>query len=385
VEALALLQPLARGIALYKQNYETFKKRYPFLCSKKKSKPRRFPSEILPGKLYLGDMKHAKNIDALQDLGVSFILTIFNERPQLKVDARTFDWLYLEAHDSERQDLTKIFDRAVKFLTRAIDTTQSAAYVHCGKGVSRSASLVIAYLMKSQGWSLNRALKHAQSCRPIVNPNAGFSAQLREWIAKVMREEELKKAAEAEPEGTEAAEKAALEEEWKKEVGLGGAKSDQADAETTIPYEMIQSLACKPRHTGARFVVYKSGERQSEEIELGKRPMYTIGRGDEQRVKLGRSAVDLRFMHPSLSRKHALLIHDSKGHLLIYDAHSSHGTYLDGKRLRPGECWRVNNGQRLKFGSSTREYELTGAGSRWDDDEEEEELEPRKKKGKWDD
>ena len=65
-----------------------------------------------------------------QELGVSFILTIYNERPDLRVssysiprhvphvvcsqvDARTTDWLFLEAHDSEKQDLCKLFDRAV--------------------------------------------------------------------------------------------------------------------------------------------------------------------------------------------------------------------------------------------------------------------------------
>ena len=60
------------------------------------TKSRRFPSEILPGKLYLGDMKHAKNIKGLEELGVSFILSIFNERPELRVDARTMDWLFIE-------------------------------------------------------------------------------------------------------------------------------------------------------------------------------------------------------------------------------------------------------------------------------------------------
>ena len=78
-----------------------FKSKYPFLCSKHKSKPRRYPSEILPGRLYLGDMKHAEDTEALETLGVSFIITIFHERPPKMRVPRTMDWLYLELPDSE--------------------------------------------------------------------------------------------------------------------------------------------------------------------------------------------------------------------------------------------------------------------------------------------
>jgi len=46
--------------------------------------------------------------------------------------------------------------------------------VHCGAGVSRSASLCIAYLMRRFAWNAARARKHCQSRRSLVNPNDGF-------------------------------------------------------------------------------------------------------------------------------------------------------------------------------------------------------------------
>ena len=48
-------------------------------------------------------------------------------------------------------------------------------------GVSRSASTVIAFVMKQQGWSLDHALNHVRERRPIVQPNEGFLRQLQTY------------------------------------------------------------------------------------------------------------------------------------------------------------------------------------------------------------
>lgn len=46
--------------------------------------------------------------------------------------------------------------------------------VHCGAGVSRSASLCMAYLMRRFAWNATRARTHCQKRRSLVNPNDGF-------------------------------------------------------------------------------------------------------------------------------------------------------------------------------------------------------------------
>ena len=50
--------------------------------------------------------------------------------------------------------------------------------VHCHKGISRSASFIIGYLMKKNSFTFIEALSHVQTCRPIVQPNDSFTAQL---------------------------------------------------------------------------------------------------------------------------------------------------------------------------------------------------------------
>jgi len=46
--------------------------------------------------------------------------------------------------------------------------------VHCAAGVSRSASIVIAYLMKINHWTFENAYSFVKSKRKIIDPNFGF-------------------------------------------------------------------------------------------------------------------------------------------------------------------------------------------------------------------
>jgi protein-tyrosine phosphatase len=53
--------------------------------------------------------------------------------------------------------------------------------VHCHAGVSRSATLVIAYLMQEKRLTFDEAFSYASKFRPVIFPNQGFQKQLKEW------------------------------------------------------------------------------------------------------------------------------------------------------------------------------------------------------------
>lgn len=57
--------------------------------------------------------------------------------------------------------------------------------VHCVAGVSRSTTLVLAYLLKYTSLSLHQAFVHTKTVRPVVRPNVGFLQQLMDYEAKV--------------------------------------------------------------------------------------------------------------------------------------------------------------------------------------------------------
>lgn len=53
--------------------------------------------------------------------------------------------------------------------------------VHCQCGVSRSASLVVAFVMKERSWDLNQAYAFVKRKAPAISPNMGLIFQLMEW------------------------------------------------------------------------------------------------------------------------------------------------------------------------------------------------------------
>jgi protein-tyrosine phosphatase len=78
--------------------------------------------------------------------------------------------------DSEEENLRQYFEKTDSF----IDTHRKNGnvLVHCMAGVSRSATVVIAYLMKTNKWKYEETLKYVREKRNIVGPNEGFLRQL---------------------------------------------------------------------------------------------------------------------------------------------------------------------------------------------------------------
>ncbi len=52
-------------------------------------------------------------------------------------------------------------------------------------GMSRSCTIVLAYLMKHEGMTLAKALIHTKERRPVVSPNPGFMKQLIDYEKQI--------------------------------------------------------------------------------------------------------------------------------------------------------------------------------------------------------
>lgn len=158
---------------------QAFNEKYPGLCTSI-SRPRaahRYPAEVVPGELYLGDWQHAEDADALDHLNIMAVLTIHQRPRDLRV-SRHRTQLAITQDDTDTEAILPHIPKAIDFIEKAREKGV-ATLVHCGAGISRSATLVIGYLMTHYKWNLDKALTHCTNARPVARPNVGFMRALQ--------------------------------------------------------------------------------------------------------------------------------------------------------------------------------------------------------------
>lgn len=131
--------------------------------------------------LYLGNLKAAKDINTLNKYKITHILTIDTcPLPRNIRDLNHITNKYLQLSDMPKEDLLIHFDDAYEFITDGMKN--GTVYVHCYFGVSRSATIVIAYLLKKYSLTFMEAFKMAKKRRGIIYPNPGFMMQLKLYV-----------------------------------------------------------------------------------------------------------------------------------------------------------------------------------------------------------
>ena len=87
---------------------------------------------------------------------------IFLDHPKTDIP----HYLYIPGEDHERFNLSVYFDRCADFIDKVLKETN--VLVHCMAGISRSVSLVLAYLMKYHQMPLKEAFNGVRRKRRIV-------------------------------------------------------------------------------------------------------------------------------------------------------------------------------------------------------------------------
>lgn len=136
-------------------------------------------SQILPG-LYLSNAKAAADRNVLRRLKITHILTVEAHRlPKSTFYDTNISTLYIRAYDNPDTNLLPYFPMANSFIDEGIENGN--VLVHCRFGVSRSATIVIAYLMEKYKLTFEQAYLYVRQRRRFINPNPGFVRQLREY------------------------------------------------------------------------------------------------------------------------------------------------------------------------------------------------------------
>ncbi|KAJ7204785.1 hypothetical protein GGX14DRAFT_459753 [Mycena pura] len=129
--------------------------------------------EIIPG-LWVGDLPSATNTENLKKHKIFSILSAMRGRVTIN---ETFIRHQILLDDTEDADVLVHFIPAITFIQAELDKGRGLL-VHCQAGMSRSVTIVAAYLMYSQRIDPQEALDVIRKARPNIDPNPGFLLQL---------------------------------------------------------------------------------------------------------------------------------------------------------------------------------------------------------------
>lgn len=128
--------------------------------------------------LYISGKEDATDLKVLQANGITHIMNMTTDIQNKFVD--NFHYCNFPALDSHRQSLKEFFRVAFAYI-EAARAKGGRVLVHCHAGVSRSSTIVIAYLMWMHQWTFTSAIGFVKQQRPCVDPNIGFIGQLMEF------------------------------------------------------------------------------------------------------------------------------------------------------------------------------------------------------------
>lgn len=151
------------------------------------------------GKLFIGGLYALYQTDLIQSAGITHVLSVIDYDPLLQDKFAHLKHFHIRADDHPNENLLQHFEEGVRYIDGALKEVSGldddaeakkerkereeggGVFVHCAMGKSRSATLVVAYLMWKYKLDLKTALAQLCEGRPICDPNPGFKEQLEVW------------------------------------------------------------------------------------------------------------------------------------------------------------------------------------------------------------
>jgi hypothetical protein len=201
-------------IYLISGGYDQFSATYPFMCSSSdiRSTVDRYkhliiyPNCVLENQIFIGTGVQAKNWKIIRDLNITHIVNCSIEHECIFSDA--LKYLHCRLEDSLEENIYRDLEKACRFIDNALNygsdnnnsdsddqndsrsrngsgsNQQAKILIHCNLGISRSSSILIAYLIRRYRLCLYSAFNYVKDKRIQTAPNQSFLKQLKHFEDK---------------------------------------------------------------------------------------------------------------------------------------------------------------------------------------------------------
>jgi len=167
-------------------SYVEFQSTFPYACSSHKTyqESRLFPAWISE-RLFLSNWGQASDAVVVRDGICATHVVNCHTDLECCFESEGVVYFRVPVKDVPSENIFPYLQPAVNFVSEGL-ASGGVVLVHCKHGRSRSASVLVAWLMTSRGWSAEQSVNFLKQCRPSVCPNPGFWKQLLAFQEQIM-------------------------------------------------------------------------------------------------------------------------------------------------------------------------------------------------------
>ena len=132
------------------------------------------PSYIIDN-IYLGNAYNAANYNLLKKLNIKIIINITSDIPNYFKNDNNFTYINYNIKDINNSNIKEFLLKSYLVLS----TNNNNILIHCYAGSSRSASIILYYLIKHYNQSFEEANSFLKSKRDIVNINTTYINEIK--------------------------------------------------------------------------------------------------------------------------------------------------------------------------------------------------------------
>lgn len=140
---------------------------------------------VLPNNpvLYIGSQDSASNKQGLLDAGITNILNVAsNDIPNYYPNE--FQYYTIEILDLPDSSIIQHFNTTNQYINKVLQSN-GRILIHCNAGISRSSTIVIAYLIGIELFDYSTAYELVKTARKNIRPNEGFVRQLLQYEKQI--------------------------------------------------------------------------------------------------------------------------------------------------------------------------------------------------------